>query len=182
MYRRWLLLLVLILSTYWGYWFWQYRHLKLPDHLLIKAKADAEKYKHRIKRKRYLTIVDFSKPFFSTRLWIYDTELDRVVLQSRVSHAFRTGLWSGVSFSNEIGSKKSSIGPYCTAEPYKGRFGYSMRLDGLDPKNNNARVRAVVMHPDPGVFFSDGCFMLPPEADRKAIDLIKGGSLLCAYK
>lgn len=182
MFRRWLLALGLVLGASLGFCLWKYRSTALPDSLLRRAKADAETYRQKIQRRRYLTIVDFSRPFFATRLWIYDTEQKRVVLHSRVSHAFRSGLWSASSFSNHIGSEKSSLGPFRTAEAYAGRFGYSMRLDGLTSDNDNARPRAVVMHPDPGVFFSKGCFMLPEKADRKAIDLIQGGSLLCAYR
>lgn len=49
-------------------------------------------------------------------------------------------------FSNVEGSHCSSDGLYLTYGWYTGRFGTSIRLDGLDPTNSNALDRAIVMH------------------------------------
>ena len=49
-------------------------------------------------------------------------------------------------FSNEEGSLCSSKGTFATYGWYTGRYGTSIRLEGLDPTNSNALERAIVMH------------------------------------
>lgn len=49
-------------------------------------------------------------------------------------------------FSNEMGSSATSAGVYLTGGEYEGKHGRSMRLLGLDPTNDNAEARAVVIH------------------------------------
>ncbi len=49
-------------------------------------------------------------------------------------------------FSNVEGSHCSSRGLYMTYGWYTGRFGTSIRLEGLDEDNSNALNRAIVMH------------------------------------
>ena len=64
-----------------------------------------------------------------------------------VAHGDGSGDTLAVAFSNEIGSHQSSLGLFRTDEPYTGRYGYSLRLSGLEPGfNDNARERAIVVH------------------------------------
>lgn len=49
-------------------------------------------------------------------------------------------------FSNRPGSEATSNGAYTTAEIYQGKYGLSMKVDGLDWSNNNAMSRAIVIH------------------------------------
>ena len=49
-------------------------------------------------------------------------------------------------FSNRHGSHCTSRGTYMTYGWYTGRYGTSIRLEGLDPTNSNALDRAIVMH------------------------------------
>nr|WP_301334591.1 murein L,D-transpeptidase catalytic domain family protein [Variovorax dokdonensis] len=49
-------------------------------------------------------------------------------------------------FSNEVDSNASSEGAYRTGEFYVGKYGRSLRLDGLDRSNSNALARAIVVH------------------------------------
>lgn len=49
-------------------------------------------------------------------------------------------------FSNMHGSHCTSEGTYATFGWYTGRYGTSIRLEGLDPTNSNALDRAIVMH------------------------------------
>ena len=51
------------------------------------------------------------------------------------------------NFSNTPGSNATSRGAYVTYEWYKGRYGTSIRLGGLDPDNSNALPRYIVAHP-----------------------------------
>ena len=92
-------------------------------------------------------------------------------------------------YSNIEGSEASSRGAFMTRSWYVGRYGTSLRLDGLDSTNSNALPRAIVMHPasyaTPGhvdrwgrLGRSNGCFAMGPEQfDRALIDL-SGGRLL----
>ena len=94
-------------------------------------------------------------------------------------------------YSNEEGSHCTSRGAYMTRSWYRGKFGTSIRLDGLDPSNSNALPRAIVMHqagyatPEHVARWgrlgrSNGCFAMGPEQfDRALIDL-SGGRLLYA--
>ena len=94
-------------------------------------------------------------------------------------------------YSNVEGSLMTSRGAYITWEWYKGRFGTSIRLGGLDPTNSNAYPRAIVMHPADyatqehvdrwgRLGRSNGCFAMGPEDFREALWNLSGGRLLYA--
>lgn len=94
-------------------------------------------------------------------------------------------------FSNVEGSNCTSRGAYISWEWYKGKYGTSIRLDGLDQTNSNAFPRAIVMHaadyatPDHVERWgrlgrSNGCFAMGPEDFRWALTQLSGGRLLYA--
>ena len=91
-------------------------------------------------------------------------------------------------FSNVNNSHQSSLGFYLTAETYLGKWGLSLRLDGLSETNNhNARPRAIVMH---GASYvkdgrskqgrSWGCPAIPMAERDAVIAKLKSGSLMYA--
>ena len=94
-------------------------------------------------------------------------------------------------YSNIEGSEASSRGAFMTRSWYVGRYGTSIRLDGLDPTNSNALPRAIVMHkanyatPEHVERYgrlgrSNGCFAMGPDQfDRALIDLAGGRLLVC---
>ena len=95
------------------------------------------------------------------------------------------------NYSNVEGSNASSRGAYVTWEWYQGRYGTSVRLGGLDPTNDAALRRYIVMHrakyaePShidrfgrPGR--SNGCFAMGEEQFRIALLSLSGGRLLFA--
>lgn len=95
------------------------------------------------------------------------------------------------TFSNVEGSNQTSRGAYVTWEWYKGQYGTSIRLGGLDPTNSNALPRAIVMHPAEYATHehverwgrlgrSNGCFAMGPENFREALWHLSGGRLLFA--
>lgn len=94
-------------------------------------------------------------------------------------------------FSNVEGSNATSRGAYVTWEWYTGRYGTSVRLGGLDPTNEAAFRRAIVMHsadyaePDHVERWgrlgrSNGCFALGKDDFRTALLQLSGGRLLYA--
>jgi hypothetical protein len=94
-------------------------------------------------------------------------------------------------YSDIEGSNCTSRGAYVTWEWYKGRYGTSIRLGGLDPTNLNALPRAIVMHSaqyataDHVASYgrmgrSNGCFAMDPTDFREALWNLSGGRLLFA--
>ena len=140
-----------------------------------------------------LTVIDFSRPSTEKRLWVYDLRSRRLLYEELVAHGKGTGANLATTFSNVPESNKSSLGLFVTAEPYLGKNGYSLRLDGLEPGiNDRARDRAIVIHGAPYVDAaaasaqgrlgrSLGCPAVRPAVTRELIDTIKAGSLVFAY-
>lgn len=94
-------------------------------------------------------------------------------------------------FSNTEGSNATSRGAYVTWEWYKGRYGTSVRLGGLDETNDQALQRYIVMHhadyAEPNHLArygrlgrSNGCFAMGTEEFREALMYLSGGRLLFA--
>ncbi|MCL6251411.1 murein L,D-transpeptidase catalytic domain family protein [Altererythrobacter sp. KTW20L] len=94
-------------------------------------------------------------------------------------------------FSNLHDSWATSRGAYVSWEWYEGRFGTSMRLEGLDPTCDQAYPRAIVMHAaayaTPAHVArwgragrSNGCFAVGPEELSGALYQLSGGRLLFA--
>ncbi|MEO1731776.1 MAG: murein L,D-transpeptidase catalytic domain-containing protein [Pseudomonadota bacterium] len=95
------------------------------------------------------------------------------------------------NFSNAVGSNATSRGAYVTWEWYQGRYGTSVRLGGLDPTNEAALRRYIVMHrakyaePEHLARWgrmgrSNGCFAMGEEDFRVALNELSGGRLLFA--
>jgi hypothetical protein len=140
-----------------------------------------------------LTLVDYSRPSDARRLWVLDLEQGEVRFHERVTHGRGSGARWAAAFSNDDGSKQSSLGLFRTAETYVGRHGYSLRLDGLEPGVNHlARERAVVIH---GADYATpefvarhgrlgrswGCPALDPAVNRDVIELIRDGTAVFVY-
>lgn len=94
-------------------------------------------------------LIDFSIPSFKFRLFVVDVKTGKVLQKALVAHGDGSEDGknkNGLKFSNLDGSHCSSLGKYVVSEKYKGKFGLSYRLDGLDETNSNARKRAIVLH------------------------------------
>ena len=140
-----------------------------------------------------LTVVDYSQPSNKKRLWVIDLKDDRVLMHTYVAQARNTGTLYATHFSNNPGSRETSLGIYATMNPYDGEHGQSLHVKGLEPGiNSNAESRAIEIHPAPYVtptFIktmgfagrSWGCFAVNPAKAEKLISLIKNGSVLFAY-
>ena len=146
-----------------------------------------------LQNKKIITIIDFSKPSTRDRLFVIDLENKMILYKSLVAHGKNSGANMASSFSNAPRSLKSCLGFFVTAETYSGKYGYSLKLDGLEPGiNDNARQRGIVIH---GADFvsheiarqcgllgrSWGCPALPLNSSKKIIDTISNGSCLFIY-
>jgi hypothetical protein len=94
-------------------------------------------------------------------------------------------------YSNLEGSRCTSKGAYMTRSWYVGKYGTSIRLEGLDPSNSNALPRAIVMHPAEyarpeqvdrygRLGRSNGCFAMGPKQFDRALIELAGGRMLYA--
>jgi len=148
--------------------------------------------KNELQNSDFLTIIDMSLSSNSNRFFIINIKDKKIIHQSRVAHGQNTGLEYAQKFSNTINSHQTSLGFYKTAETYQGKHGLSLRLDGLEFSNNNARKRAIVIHAADYVsesFINSngrlgrsyGCPSLPRKDYKKIIEKIKEGSALFIY-
>jgi hypothetical protein len=143
--------------------------------------------------KPYLTVIDYSLPSSAKRLWVLDMEQRRVLFNELVAHGKNSGVDGAMSFSNTPGSRKSSLGLFRTEATYRGRHGYSLNLEGLEPGfNDRALERRIVVHGanyvSPEFLASNGrlgrsygCPALDRRVSARVIDLIKDGSAVFAY-
>jgi hypothetical protein len=147
----------------------------------------------RLANDRIISIVDFSQPSVSKRMYVIDLENGVLLYNTLVAHGMKSGKEKALSFSNKPSSHKSSLGFYVTNGTYIGSNGYSLRLQGCEKGfNDNAAKRAIVVH---GADYvneeyinsqgyigrSFGCPALPPEYSKPLIDDIKDGSCLFIY-
>ncbi len=141
--------------------------------------------------KQYLTIVDFSKPAISKRLFVIDFNSNEVYA-TYSAHGGKSGAKGGVvtdvSGFNVDDSHKSAPGLFQIGEQYDSdKVGYAIKIDGLDRGiNDRARDKGVVMHTSSYAKSggrSLGCFAIPPE-DSRLLQFYSGkgrGSTLYAY-
>lgn len=138
-------------------------------------------------------VVDFGLPSARPRFALVDMIAGKVdmfpVTHGRGSDPQHDG-WLK-SFSNRVGSLATSRGAYRTSDYYWGANGSSMRLAGLEPDNNNADMRAIVVHgawyADPSLIAtqgklgrSEGCFVFGEELLPMILYKLGPGRLLFA--
>lgn len=102
---------------------------------------------NQLARPEILAVADFSLSANQKRLFILNLREGTLLRQTYVAHGRNTGDEFARTFSNESGSYCSSPGFYLTGEPYSGRHGLSLKLNGLQPGiNDQALHRAIVIH------------------------------------
>lgn len=144
-----------------------------------------------LKKTNVLTICDYSQSSRSKRLYVIDVVNSRLLFNTYVSHGKNSGEEYATSFSNLNNSNKSSLGFLVTGQPYKGRSGYSLQLEGMEPGiNDQVKSRSIVIHGSKyvsasvsgargAISRSYGCPAVPYGIHFRIIDAIKGGS--CIY-
>lgn len=144
---------------------------------------------------RYWAIANFDLRSSEPRLFLFDVGERRVqpflCAHGKGSEGSTDDGYAEV-FSDVVGSNCTSLGVYRCAETYEGKHGYSMRLDGLEPTNSNARGRAIVVH---GASYvspefiaqsgrigrSDGCLAVENRYVTEVVSALTGGSLVSAW-
>jgi hypothetical protein len=163
--------------------------------LRARALAALEANRNRIRNADVIGIADFNRFSREPRFYIVDLRstftTQHLVAHGRGSDPGHSG-WLE-RFSNEIGSEATSEGAYLTGDSYTGKYGWSLRLFGLDPSNSNALARAIVVHsawyaePKVAETFgklgrSEGCFALPGVSHAEAMTRLGSGRLIYAEK
>jgi hypothetical protein len=171
-----------------------YQHLdpekKVPTQALQQALQYYDQIKDKISNPSVLTVIDYTQHSGKKRFYLIDMKTGHVealrVAHGQGSDSNHDG-WAE-KYSNQPNSKATSIGFYLTNETYSGKYGLSLRLDGLSTTNNKARERAVVVHGAPYVNDhqgligrSWGCPALDEKISHRLIETIKNGSLIYAW-
>jgi hypothetical protein len=168
---------------------------RISPALLAKAKSALEAHKDRITHHDVMAVVDFSAASGEPRFYLVNlingaiTSL--LVAHGRGSDPANTGRVE--RFSNAVGSNASSNGSFLTGGVYVGKHGLSRKLIGLDPFNNLAEKRAIVIHSAPYVSpemardqarvgRSQGCFTVSKNDLQLVLDRLGAGRLLYADK
>ncbi|ASK87092.1 murein L,D-transpeptidase catalytic domain family protein [Sphingorhabdus sp. SMR4y] len=116
--------------------------------LIDRAKAAMATHESSLLHTDRIGIADYSLHSAKARFHIVDMASGNIqsflVAHGKGSDPRHTG-WLQ-EFSNIPGSEASSGGSYMTSESYVGKHGTSRRLKGLDPSNNMAEPRAIVIH------------------------------------
>ena len=146
-----------------------------------------------IETPRTLTVIDYSLPSTTPRLWVFDVASGRMLFKELVAHGRNTGDNMATAFSDILNSRQTSLGLFVTGDTYVGSNGYSLRMQGLEPGfNGNAMDRAIVMHGAPYVDAtmakrqgrlgrSWGCPALREAVARDVIDTVRGGGVIFSY-
>ena len=132
---------------------------------------------------RYCFFIDMSIPSGRKRFFVYDLEKNIVMMSGLVSHGSCGDSFSDeAKFSNAPGRGCSSLGKYKIGERYRGQYGKSYKLYGLENTNSNAYKRAVVLHgfscvPDEEIYpralcNSLGCAMVSPSFFERLAPII----------
>jgi hypothetical protein len=163
--------------------------------LLRRARDAAERHREHILHRDFIGVADFSLPSRAPRFHLVSlldgSVTSHLVAHGRGSDPEHTG-WLE-RFSNEMHSNATSAGAYLTGDFYEGEHGRSMRLEGLDPSNDNAASRAIVVH---GAWYvseaiiarlgvlgrSEGCFAFANSGLSEVLEKLGSGRLIYADK
>ena len=168
--------------------------LRSPN-LLAKARAALARHRAHITHTDVIAIADFTLASRQPRFHLIDIASGQttslLVAHGRGSDPANIGFVE--RFSNQPGSYATSNGSYVTGDAYVGKHGRSRRLIGLDPENDQALPRAIVIHAAPYVTHemaktqgrvgrSQGCFTVTQLDLEMVLERLGPGRLLFAGK
>lgn len=162
--------------------------------LLKKALAALDRHDRRVGNRDRIGLVDFTEHSSKKRFQLVDVASGQIIGSYLVAHGRGSdpGHTGWVKrLSNRPGSNASSSGSFVIANRYYGKHGASRRLMGLDPENNLALERAIVIHGasyvDKGLIRSQGqigrslgCFSVEETEIAEVLDKLGEGRLLYA--
>lgn len=162
----------------------------VPSAVAKKAFEKYDQYVGKVRNPAYIAMIDFTQHSREKRFYMVNRTTGKVD-QWSVAHG------SGSDpddngfpqyFSNVPDSHMSSLGAYLIQEKYQGKYGDSLKLDGLEATNNNARDRDVVVHPSNYVKDGSskqgrswGCPAIPWNWIQTVIARSQNGGFLYAY-
>ena len=161
--------------------------------ILDAAAQQKERVASHLWRTDLVGIADFARPSWEPRMHLANLEEGTVqsylLTHGKGSDPEHNG-WLDF-FSSVPGSEATSRGAYLTCEWYKGKYGTSIRLVGLDADNATALERMIVVHPAwyaeremidkwGKLGRSEGCFALGQQAFSDVLFRLSGGRLLFA--
>jgi L,D-transpeptidase catalytic domain len=165
-----------------------------PD-LFARAKAALDTHRAGIRLRDTIGVVDFSLASHDPRFHLVDLFSGKVdtflVAHGRGSDPDHSGFVE--KFSNVVGSSATSNGAYATGDFYEGKYGLSMKVDGLDGSNCNAESRAIVIHnawyAEPEMIplhgklgRSEGCFAFGRADQQQVMHRLSGARMIYADK
>ena len=162
--------------------------------LIARANAALDRHAAVIPNRDLVGVADFGRSSGTPRFHLIDLHNGRMesflVAHGRGSDPAHTG-WLQ-RFSNLPGSEATSAGAYLTKDVYFGAHGRSRRIAGLDPDNDQAESRGIVVH---GAWYvnrelaakgaigrSEGCFAFQQDLVNQVIDRLGTGRLILATK
>jgi len=164
--------------------------------LVAEALAALDTHSWRIPNRDRIAVVDFTLPSREPRFHLVDVVSGQIERSWLVAHGSgsdpaATGILH--RFSNNPGSNASSRGAYLTSDTYVGKHGQSRRLVGLDPTNDLALDRAIVIHGaayvDPAMIASQGrigrsqgCFAFEPGEVATVMERLGEGRMIYASR
>jgi len=163
--------------------------------ILAVAKDQMERNRAHLWRTDIVAVADYALPSTLPRFHFANLERGTVrsflVAHGRGSDPEHDGFLK--TFSNVPNSYATSRGAYVTAEWYKGKYGTSIRLLGVEADNSKALERAIVLHPAwyanedmlqkwGKLGRSDGCFAMGEADFNEALWHLSGGRLIYADK
>lgn len=163
--------------------------------LLAKARAALAQHRAHVTHTDVIAIADFTLASHQPRFHLIDIASGQttslLVAHGRGSDPANIGFVE--RFSNQPGSYATSNGSYVTGDAYVGKRGRSRRLIGLDPENDKALPRAIVIHAAPYVTHemaktqgrvgrSQGCFTVTQVDLEMVLERLGPGRLLFAGK
>lgn len=164
--------------------------------LLPRALAAMQAHGSRITNRGMIGIVDFSVPSRTPRFHLVDLAGGRVASTHLVAHGKGSDPANSgwvEHLSNQPGSEASCSGSFVTGPTYYGKHGRSRRLFGLDPENNLADERGIVIHAasyvdntlaanQGRIGRSQGCFAVSQSEISQVLEQLAPGSLLYAAR
>lgn len=117
----------------------------------LKLKADTARIYCQQKRMNtdFCILVDMKEHSGKNRFFVWDLKADTIIDQSLCAHGYgKGGTKTKPVFSNVEGSYCTSLGKYKTGARSYSQYGINIhyKLHGLEPTNNNAFRRIVVLH------------------------------------